>query len=65
MGNNGLVRYRDWIWDFSSTHSTNALSGGSNDNRNQTSSFKEIPRESTDRTAATPIQPRHLADRQV
>ena len=28
MGSIGAVRSRAWIWDFSSTHSTTALSGG-------------------------------------
>lgn len=29
MGSTGAVRSRAWIWDFSSTHSTTARSGGS------------------------------------
>ena len=29
IGSSGCVRSRAWIWDFSSTHSTNARSGGS------------------------------------
>ena len=28
MGNSGRVRSNAWIWDFSSTHRTNARSGG-------------------------------------
>jgi hypothetical protein len=28
MGSIGAVRSRAWIWDFSSTHSTTAFSGG-------------------------------------